>query len=151
MGSSPGPASLLHPRPCTTAQTLLGAWEKNSGAGSEAASPLVQPLAVNGLANSFMAFNTNYHDTGLFGVYAVADPDADHEDLAWTILHKITGLTYGVSQTDVDRAKNQLKASVLFSGDGTTGGWCGGAGSRGAGGHPEGGSGCGPATAGPAA
>ncbi|KFM23147.1 putative mitochondrial-processing peptidase subunit beta [Auxenochlorella protothecoides] len=109
--------------PLMVIQTLLGAWEKNSGAGSEAASPLVQPLAVNGLANSFMAFNTNYHDTGLFGVYAVADNDADHEDLAWTILHKITGLTYGVSQTDVDRAKNQLKASILFSGDGTTGTW----------------------------
>jgi hypothetical protein len=30
-------------------------------------------VAIEGLADSFMAFNTNYHDTGLFGVYGVTD------------------------------------------------------------------------------
>jgi processing peptidase subunit beta len=25
------------------------------------------------LADAYMAFNTNYHDSGLFGVYAVTD------------------------------------------------------------------------------
>lgn len=45
-------------------QTMLGAWDKNSGAGSDMGSRLAQRVAVNGLANSFMAFNTNYHDTG---------------------------------------------------------------------------------------
>lgn len=107
--------------PLMVIQTLLGSWEKNSGAGADGASPLVQPIAVNGLANSFMAFNTNYHDTGLFGVYAVAEPDADHEDLCWTILNRMTAMSYGISETEVLRAKNQLKASILFSGDGTTG------------------------------
>ena len=33
-----------------------------------------------------MAFNSNYHDTGLFGVYAVADKDAHIDDLAWAIM-----------------------------------------------------------------
>lgn len=33
-----------------------------------------------------MAFNSNYHDTGLFGVYAVADKDAPIDDLAWAIM-----------------------------------------------------------------
>lgn len=107
--------------PLMVIQTLLGAWDKNSGAGAEAASPLVQRIALNGLANSFMAFNTNYHDTGLFGVYAVAENDSDHQDLAWVILNTITSLTYGASPTDVERAKNQLKASILFAADGTTG------------------------------
>lgn len=32
-------------------------------------SELAQKIAANNLANSYMAFNTNYHDTGLFGVY----------------------------------------------------------------------------------
>ena len=54
-------------------QTMLGAWDKNVGAGSNMSSKLAQRVAVNGLCNSYMAFNTNYHDTGLFGVYAVAD------------------------------------------------------------------------------
>lgn len=54
-------------------QTMLGAWDKNVGAGNNMSSKLAQRVATNGLANSYMAFNTNYHDTGLFGVYAVCD------------------------------------------------------------------------------
>ena len=33
-----------------------------------------------------MTFNTNYHDTGLWGVYAVADKDCAMDDLAWAIM-----------------------------------------------------------------
>ena len=36
------------------------------------ASPLGQLFAANSLGDSYMAFNTTYHDTGLFGVYAVS-------------------------------------------------------------------------------
>jgi hypothetical protein len=35
-------------------------------------SELVQRVAIDEIAESMMAFNTNYKDTGLFGVYAVA-------------------------------------------------------------------------------
>jgi hypothetical protein len=35
-------------------------------------SDLTQRVAINEIAESIMAFNTNYKDTGLFGVYAVA-------------------------------------------------------------------------------
>lgn len=35
-------------------------------------SELVQRAAINDIAESVMGFNTNYKDTGLFGVYAVA-------------------------------------------------------------------------------
>lgn len=35
-------------------------------------SELVQRVAINEIAESVMAFNTNYKDTGLFGVYAEA-------------------------------------------------------------------------------
>jgi processing peptidase subunit beta len=69
-----------------------------------------------------MAFNTNYQDTGLFGVYAVADPhESDLEDLCWTIMRNVTKTCYDVEEMDVARAKNQLKSSILFSQDGTTG------------------------------
>lgn len=43
----------------------MGIWSLNS-------SELVQRVAINELAESVMAFNTNYKDTGLFGVYAEA-------------------------------------------------------------------------------
>lgn len=108
--------------PLMVMQTMLGAWDKDSSAGGNMASKLAETVAANGLANSFMAFNTNYHDTGLFGVYAVADPHAsDLEDLCWTIMRNVTGMCYNVEEMDVARAKNQLKASILFSQDGTTG------------------------------
>ena len=35
-------------------------------------SELAQRVGINEVAESMMAFNTNYKDTGLFGVYAVA-------------------------------------------------------------------------------
>ena len=33
---------------------------------------------------------------GLFGVYAVADPHSDHEDLTWCIMHELTKMCYNV-------------------------------------------------------
>lgn len=35
-------------------------------------SELAQKVAISELAESIMTFNTNYKDTGLFGIYAVA-------------------------------------------------------------------------------
>lgn len=34
---------------------------------------MTQRVAINGIAESMMAFNTNYKDTGLFGVFATAE------------------------------------------------------------------------------
>ncbi|CAN1248304.1 Probable mitochondrial-processing peptidase subunit beta, mitochondrial [Linum perenne] len=53
-------------------QSMLGSWNKSAGGGKHMGSELVQRVSVNDLAESVMAFNTNYKDTGLFGVYAVA-------------------------------------------------------------------------------
>ncbi len=54
-------------------------------------SMMAQRVATNNLAHSYMAFNTNYHDTGLFGVYAVSDPKSQPVDdlvSSQTDLHK---------------------------------------------------------------
>lgn len=108
--------------PLMVMQTMLGAWDKNSGAGKDAGSKLAEVVAANELANSYMAFNTNYNDAGLFGVYAIADhTKSDLEDLAWSIMYNITALCYNVSDDDVARARNQLKASMLYAQDGSTG------------------------------
>ena len=60
--------------PLMVMQSMLGAWDASAPGGGDAGSKLAQTVAANGLAESFVAFNTNYRDTGLFGVYAVADP-----------------------------------------------------------------------------
>jgi len=102
-------------------QTMLGAWDKNVGAGGNMASPLAQRVAINGLANSYMAFNTNYKDTGLFGVYAVCDKGAPVDDLAWCIMREISKMCYNPLEEDIIRARNQLKAALLFSQDNLSG------------------------------
>ncbi|GMP57269.1 hypothetical protein CsSME_00021426 [Camellia sinensis var. sinensis] len=65
-----------------------------------------------------MAFNTNYKDTGLFGVYAIAKPDC-LDDLAYAIMYEMSKLCYRVSEVDVTRACNQLKSSLLLHIEGT--------------------------------
>ncbi|CAN4122094.1 unnamed protein product [Withania somnifera] len=99
-------------------QQMLGSWNKTSGGGKHMGSELVQRVAINELAESVMAFNTNYKDTGLFGVYAEAKPDC-LSDLAYVIMNGISKLSYRVSEADVVRARNQLKSSLMLHIDGS--------------------------------
>ncbi|KAF8044850.1 hypothetical protein N665_6357s0001 [Sinapis alba] len=98
---------------------MLGSWNKNVGGGKHMGSDLTQRVAINEIAESIMAFNTNYKDTGLFGVYAVAKADC-LDDLSYAIMHEVTKLAYRVSDPDVTRARNQLKSSLLLHMDGTS-------------------------------
>ncbi|XP_072990496.1 probable mitochondrial-processing peptidase subunit beta, mitochondrial [Typha latifolia] len=100
-------------------QSMLGSWNKGAGGGKHMGSELVQRIAINDIAESMMAFNTNYKDTGLFGVYAVAKPDC-LDDLAYAIMYEISKLSYRVTEDDVTRARNQLKSSLQLHIDGTS-------------------------------
>ncbi|KAK7373565.1 hypothetical protein VNO80_06980 [Phaseolus coccineus] len=100
-------------------QAMLGSWNKAAGGGKHMGSELAQRVGINEVAESIMAFNTNYKDTGLFGVYAVAKPDS-LDDLSYAIMYNITKLAYRVSEDDVTRACNQLKSSLLLHIDGTS-------------------------------
>uniref|UniRef100_A0ACD5X2Z0 Uncharacterized protein n=2 Tax=Avena sativa TaxID=4498 RepID=A0ACD5X2Z0_AVESA len=64
-------------------QTMLGSWNKSAGGGKHMGSELVQRVAINEIAESIMAFNTNYKDTGLFGVYAVAKSAGGGKHMGW--------------------------------------------------------------------
>ncbi|KAF9608803.1 hypothetical protein IFM89_011841 [Coptis chinensis] len=100
-------------------QSMLGSWNKSTGGGKHMGSELAQRVGINEIAESMMAFNTNYKDTGLFGVYAVAKPDC-LDDLAYAIMYEVSKLSYRVSEADVTRARNQLKSSLLLHIDGTS-------------------------------
>ncbi|KAK2989845.1 hypothetical protein RJ640_025504, partial [Escallonia rubra] len=100
-------------------QSLLGSWSKNAGGGKHMGSELAQRVGINEIAETMMAFNTNYKDTGLFGVYVVAKPDCLN-DLAYAIMYEISKLCYRISEADVTRARNQLKSSLLLHMDGTS-------------------------------
>ncbi|KAF5480211.1 hypothetical protein F2P56_000976 [Juglans regia] len=100
-------------------QAMLGSWNKSASGGKHMGSDLAQRIAINEIAESMMSFNTNYKDTGLFGVYAVAKPDC-LDDLAYAIMYETTKLCCRVLEQDVIRARNQLKSSLLLHIDGTS-------------------------------
>ena len=60
--------------PLMVASTLLGSWDRSHGGGPSLASRLASQCAKHNLCHSYQAFNTCYKDTGLWGVYFVADP-----------------------------------------------------------------------------
>ena len=67
-------------------QGMFGQWSKDTGAGHHPRSRLATAGAQNGLADKIMSFNTSYHDTGLFGVYAQTSDPNQLEDLGWCMM-----------------------------------------------------------------
>jgi processing peptidase subunit beta len=92
-------------------QSLLGKWEKASGA--RVSSPLGAELQSKDLCHSFGTFNTCYNDTGLFGMYLVAQPDFLRPLVEICCKH-LMRLCHEVDPVEVERAKTQLKASMLM-------------------------------------
>ncbi|KAF7666410.1 hypothetical protein LDENG_00107710 [Lucifuga dentata] len=61
------------------------------------------------------AFNSSYSDSGLFGIYTIAQADAAGEVIKAAIA-QVRGVAEGnVSEVDITRAKNQVKADYLMS------------------------------------
>uniref|UniRef100_A0A8C2ZNZ8 Ubiquinol-cytochrome c reductase core protein 2a n=1 Tax=Cyclopterus lumpus TaxID=8103 RepID=A0A8C2ZNZ8_CYCLU len=61
------------------------------------------------------AFNTSYSDSGLFGVYTIAQADSAGEVIKAAVA-QVRGVAEGnVSEADVTRAKNQVKSEYLMS------------------------------------
>jgi len=100
-------------------QSLLGSWDRTSGAGKNISSSMCKELAREEVAHSVMAFNTTYSNSGLFGVYGVADHE-DVEDNLYITLNEMVRMVHKVSEWEVTRAKNQLKTTLAMQLDGTS-------------------------------
>jgi len=100
-------------------QSLLGSWDRTSGAGKNISSSLCKELAREEVAHSVMAFNTTYSNSGLFGVYGVAE-HTDVEDFLYITLNEMVRMVHKVSEWEVTRAKNQLKTTLATQLDGTS-------------------------------
>lgn len=105
--------------PLMVIQSILGSWYRSIGVGNCSGSSLARGISNANLAESLMAFNTNYRDTGIFGIYTVAPPDTLH-DLSRLIMAEFRRLASQVSETEVARARNQLKSALLLHVDGST-------------------------------
>jgi processing peptidase subunit beta len=101
-------------------QAIVGNYDKALGNAPHQGSKLSGIVHKNDLATSFMSFSTSYSDTGLWGIYMVTDKLTRIDDLVHFALREWSRLSSNVSEAEVERAKAQLKASILLSLDGTT-------------------------------
>jgi predicted Zn-dependent peptidase len=67
-----------------------------------------------GLCYAIHAFHMPYSDTGLFGLYAGTDA-ADAPNLMQVVIDEIARATEELDQTEVNRAKAQMKAGLLMA------------------------------------
>lgn len=106
--------------PMLVMQSIFGNWDRSLGASPLLSSRLSNIISTNNLANSYMSFSTSYSDTGLWGIYLVSENLMNLDDLTHFTLREWTRMSVGPTSVEVERAKSQLKASLLLSLDGTT-------------------------------
>lgn len=106
--------------PMLVMQSIFGNWDRSLGASGLMSSRLSHIISSNSLANSFMSFSTSYSDTGLWGIYLVTENLMNMDDMAHFTLKEWTRMSIAPTEVEVERAKSQLKASLLLSLDGTT-------------------------------
>ncbi|KAK4097947.1 hypothetical protein N658DRAFT_499935 [Parathielavia hyrcaniae] len=102
------------------AQAIVGNYDKALGNAPHQGSRLSGIVHQNNLANSYMSFSTSYSDTGLWGIYMVTENLTNVDDLVHFALREWSRLSGNVTEAEVERAKAQLKASILLSLDGTS-------------------------------
>lgn len=66
-----------------------------------------------GLAYSIYAYATSYFDNGIFSIYSSTTPDKIKE-LVQLLKHEINILPDNIQQKELDRAKAQIKSSILM-------------------------------------
>ena len=66
-----------------------------------------------GLAYSVFSFCSNYRDSGTFGVYAACE-DSKVEEVIKISLAEFDKIQHDISETELNKAKMQLKASLLM-------------------------------------
>jgi processing peptidase subunit beta len=106
--------------PMLVMQSILGNWDRALGSSPLLSSRLSHIVSSNNLANSFMSFSTSYSDTGLWGIYLVTENLMNIDDLTHFTLKEWTRMSIAPTLNEVERAKSQLKASLLLTLDGTT-------------------------------
>jgi predicted Zn-dependent peptidase len=83
--------------------------------GGGMSSRLFQEVRENrGLCYAIQAFHMPYEDTGLFGLYAGTD-ESDAPELMRVVIDQIGNATETLNETEVSRAKAQMKAGLLMA------------------------------------
>ncbi|KAK8811755.1 hypothetical protein WA538_000540, partial [Blastocystis sp. DL] len=94
-------------------QTVVGQWNRMSGAGTNLPSAFCSTVAHEDLAHSVSTFFTCYKDTSLFGVYSEC-PKETIPRLMEVTMQALRTVCDTVTSEQVEHAKRQLKASLLM-------------------------------------
>ena len=105
--------------PLMVLQMMIGSYNASNTAAVHSSSPMMSTIAANHIAESVTPFNTVYSDTGLFGIYAVADA-FDLDVLTRHIGDSLTAYAFDVNPVVLDEAKNKLKLSLFNQLEGST-------------------------------
>jgi len=103
----------------SVAAMLVGSWERSYGAGANLASRLASANAQEQMCHNFESFYDQFSDTGLWGLYFVADPHTI-DDMMFNIQGEWMRMCASVTEFEVTRAKNQLKMHLMQRHGGTT-------------------------------
>jgi len=100
--------------PLQLIQQILGSYSKSvaRGNGKHVGSILVSKIAELPNVESFNVFNTQYSDTGLFGINAVSH-EHGVEEMMDTFFYEISRLSYEMNDDILEQAKNNLKTTLL--------------------------------------
>jgi len=98
-------------------QAMLGSFDAQYPSAVHSSSNMVSVLAGDNprgfpLVHSAMTFNTQYTDTGLFGVYYTAEMDNVME-AQWAVMREFQRLCHNASDESVELAKMQLKSTIV--------------------------------------
>uniref|UniRef100_A0A671K0Y8 Mitochondrial-processing peptidase subunit beta n=1 Tax=Sinocyclocheilus anshuiensis TaxID=1608454 RepID=A0A671K0Y8_9TELE len=121
--------------PLMVANSIIGSYDITFGGGKVSlqlfsecciyflwrvgSSRLARLAAELNLCHSFQAFHSSYSDTGLLGIYFVTDKHKIEDMMHWA-QNAWMNLCTTVTESDVARAKNALKASLVGQLNGTT-------------------------------
>ncbi|KAI9487647.1 MAG: Metalloenzyme, LuxS/M16 peptidase-like protein [Benjaminiella poitrasii] len=100
-------------------QAVIGAWDKNLGGAGNLSSRLSSIVNNNHLADSFASFTKGYKDTGLWGLYVVSQNRNQLDDFVHFLQKEWVRLSTTITASEIERAKQQVKASLLLSLDTT--------------------------------
>ena len=98
-------------------QAMLGSFDAQYPSAIHSSSNMISVLAGDNprgfpLVQSAMTFNTQYTDTGLFGVYYTAEMDNVME-AQWAVMREFQRLCHNASDESVEMAKMQLKSTIV--------------------------------------
>ncbi|XP_030632470.1 cytochrome b-c1 complex subunit 1, mitochondrial isoform X2 [Chanos chanos] len=105
--------------PLMVANSIIGSYDITFGGGKHLSSRLARLAADINLCQSFQAFHSSYSDTSLLGIYFVTDKHKIEDMMHWS-QNAWMNLCTTVTDSDVARAKNALRATLVGQLNGTT-------------------------------